>query len=41
VVLEPGRDIDQQREAGGMGLRKAVLAEAEDLLVDLLGELAR
>ena len=28
VVLEPGRDVHQQREAGGVRFGKAVLAEA-------------
>ncbi len=35
VPLEPGRDVDQQREARGMRFREAVLAEAEDLLEHL------
>ena len=32
VAFEPGRDIDEQREAGGMALGKAVIAEALDLV---------
>ena len=28
---EPGRDIDEEREAGGVGFGKAVFAEALDL----------
>jgi hypothetical protein len=39
VALEPGRDIDQQREARRMGLGEAIVAEAEDLPVQALGEL--
>ena len=35
VALEPGGDVDQQREARGVGLGKAVFAEALDLLEDL------
>ena len=31
VALEPGRDVDQQREAGGVALGEAVIAEALDL----------
>ena len=38
VAFEPGGDIHQQGEAGGMRLGKAVLAEAQDLLVDTPGE---
>ncbi len=38
MALHPGRDIDQQREAGGVGLRETVLAEAPDLLENLFGE---
>ena len=41
VALDPAADIDQQREAGRVALRKAVLAEALDLLEDALGELGR
>ena len=37
VALEPGTDIDQQREAGGMAFGEAVFAEAFDLLEDALG----
>ncbi len=40
VALEPGRDIDQQREAGGVALREAVGAEALDLAEAALGEVA-
>ena len=39
VALEPGRDVDQQREARRVRFREAVLAEAEDLLEDRVGEL--
>src|SRR5688572_20663310 len=41
VALDPGRDVDQEREARGMGLGKAVFAEAQDLLEDRFGPLAR
>src|SRR5579859_187871 len=40
MAFEPGRDIDQMGEAGGVALRKAVIAEALDLLEDPLGEVA-
>ena len=39
MMLEPRRDVDQQRKARCMRLGEAVLAEAADLLEDLLGEL--
>ena len=32
MFLDPGGDVDQQREAGGMAFGKAVRAEALDLL---------
>ena len=35
VALEPRGDVDDERERGRMRLRKAVFAEAQDLLVDL------
>ena len=38
VALHPGRGVGQVREAGGMALRKAVRAEALDLLEHALGE---
>ena len=38
VPLEPGRDVDEQGEARGVGLRKSVIAEAEDLLEHLARE---
>ena len=41
AALEPGRGIDQQREARGMAFREAVFAEALDLAEAALGELAR
>ena len=34
IVLEPGRDVDQQGEAGGVRFGEAVLAEAANLLED-------
>ena len=40
VALEPGRDVDQEREAGGVALGEAVIAEALDLLEAGLGEVA-
>jgi hypothetical protein len=39
-MLDPGRDIDQQREARGVAFGKAVFAEALDLLEAALGEIA-
>ena len=39
VALQPGRDVDQKREARGMGFRETVLPEALDLLEDPLGEI--
>ena len=39
VLLEPRRDVDQQREARGVRFGKAVFAEAEDLLEDPAREL--
>ncbi len=41
VALQPGRDIDQEREARRVALREAVLAEALDLAEAALGEVAR
>ena len=41
VALDPAADVGEQREAGGVALRKAVLAEALDLLEDALGVLDR
>src|SRR5579862_2865713 len=41
VALEPRRVVDEQRETRGMRLGKAILTEAEHLLIDTLGELAR
>ena len=41
VALDPAADVDEQREAGGVAFRKAVFAEALDLLEDALGVLAR
>ena len=40
MVLDPGRNVDEQREARRVRLGKAVFAEAEDLPVDAFGELA-
>src|SRR5687768_18511318 len=41
MAFQPARKIRQQRERSRVRLGKAVLAEAFDLLVDLLGELVR
>ena len=41
MPLDPAANVRQQCEAGGMALRKAVFAEALDLLEDALGVLAR
>ena len=41
TALEPGRGIDEQREARGMAFREAVFAEALDLAEAALGEVAR
>ena len=41
VVLQPGGDVDQKREAGRVRLGKTVLAESADLLEHVLGELLR
>ena len=41
VALEPGRGIDEQREAGGVRLGEAVFAETLDLQDDALGERSR
>ena len=40
VALQPGRDIDEQREGGGVAFGKAIFAEALDLLEAALGEVA-
>ena len=40
VALDPGRDIDEEREARRVALGEAVLAEALDLAEAALGELA-
>ena len=41
VALEPGGDIHEYREARGVALGEAVLAEALDLLEAAIGELTR
>ncbi len=41
AAFQPGRGIDQQREAGGVAFREAVFAEALDLVEAALGEVAR
>src|SRR6185312_7455268 len=41
VDLDPGRGVDEEGEARGVRLGEAVLAEAVDLLVELLAEAAR
>ncbi len=41
AALHPGRGIDQKREGGGVALRKAVGAEALDLLEAIFGEFLR
>ena len=38
MVFEPGGYIHQQSKTGGVGFRKTVLAEAQDLPVDLARE---
>ena len=40
MALEPGRDIDKLRKARGMAFRKAIGAEAFDLLEAAFGEIA-
>ena len=40
TAFHPGRGIDEDREARGMAFRKAVIAEALDLLEAALGEIA-
>ena len=40
VAFDPGRYIDQKREAGGVGFGKAIIGEAFDLLEAALGEIA-
>src|SRR6476661_7769849 len=32
AAFDPGRDVDEEREAGGVALRKTIAAEALDLL---------
>ena len=39
MALEPARDIDQERETGGVRLGEPVLPEPLDLLIDGLGVL--
>src|SRR6185503_15770436 len=39
VMLEPSRDVSEQREAGAVRLREAVVAKAQDLLKDAVREL--
>jgi hypothetical protein len=39
MALQPRRHVSQKREAGGVRFGKAVLAEAFDLVVNLVGEL--
>ncbi|HEU4827326.1 MAG TPA: hypothetical protein VFS85_12660, partial [Dongiaceae bacterium] len=39
-TFHPGRDIDQQCEAGGMAFRKAVIGESLDLLETTFGKIA-
>src|SRR2546423_15042381 len=41
VALDPAGDVDEEREARGMGFGEPILSEALDLLVDLLGVFAR
>ncbi len=41
AALHPGRGIDQEREGGGVALRKAVGAETLDLLEAIFGEFLR
>ena len=41
MALDPAADVGEQREAGGVAFRKAVFAEALDLLEDALGVFAR
>src|SRR5262249_10998334 len=41
MTFEPGRDIDQKREAGGMAFWKTVGAESFDLMEAALGEISR
>ena len=41
MTLEPGRNIDQQRKARGVGLREPVVPEALDLIEYPLGEFRR
>src|SRR5262249_33240144 len=41
AALQPGRGVDQQREARGMACREAVFAETLDLAEAALGEVAR
>ena len=39
MLFDPGRNIDQQRKAGGMAFGKTVRAEAFDLLETGFGEI--
>ena len=41
IVLYPGRDIDEKREARGVALGKTVLAKALDLVEAALRKVAR
>src|SRR5260370_5891639 len=41
AAFDPGRDVDEEREAGGVALREAVAAEALDLLEAAFREIAR
>ena len=41
MAFEPGRDIDEEREAGGVALREAVGAEALDLMEAPFGKVLR
>ena len=41
MAFDPGRDVDQEREARRVRFRKAVFAEALDLLEATLGEILR
>ena len=38
MAFEPGRDIDQEREAGGMAFRKTIFTKAFDLVEAVLRE---
>ena len=41
MAFQPCRHVGEQGEAGGVRLGEAVLAEALDLIVNLVGEFAR